>query len=352
MLALLLACTATTLDSDTLDLDGDGFVDDDCYEGRADIFPDAPELCDGWDNDCDGSIDESPVDGTAFHVDSDGDGFGAGEPTWSCEPLEALVANDQDCDDSEALAWTGAAEQCGDGVDNDCDGDEDCDDEDCADALSCDDDTAFEGATELNLVVVDYLTLSPLEGVQADGGDDNDTSDASGALSLQLGTAGPIEVSFTAEGYPLHTLSGHGGPDGQLTQVNAAFPMISTSTLSFLAGALGVSIDPADGLVNVSIVDHTGASLAGVTVESSASSDVALVPDKDSTTKLSPGSTTLEGSTSSVFFINAEAGTTTYTVTPPDGYICVEAPGGHLPIQAETTAGAVNAVMVACVPSG
>ena len=352
MLLLFLACTAEITDSSSPDEDGDGFIEDDCFEGRADIHPDADELCDGWDNDCDGDVDEDPVNGTGFYVDADGDGFGGGEATWSCEPVADRVSNGGDCDDGDALAWTGAAEDCFDGVDNDCNGDADCDDVACEDELACQDDTGFDGATQLDLVLVDYLGQTPIVGAEADGGDDSDTSNDSGQVRLTLGYDAPLWVEITADGYPLHTLAGHGGPEGELTQVSAVYPMISTNTLSFLAQALGVAIDPSDGLVNVSVVNDDGSPLAGVTVAPSSSFDVALVPDSASSSGLSPGNTTLDGSASSVFFVNAAAGATTYTVTPPNGMACLEAPGGSLPIGAETVAGAVNAVMVVCVPSG
>jgi len=39
----------------------------DCYDGSGTIYPDALELCNGWDDDCDTTIDES-------YLDSDSDG--------------------------------------------------------------------------------------------------------------------------------------------------------------------------------------------------------------------------------------------------------------------------------------
>ena len=45
-------------------------------------FIHADEICDGIDQDCDGEIDENPVDGETYFVDEDGDGEGVdGEGT-------------------------------------------------------------------------------------------------------------------------------------------------------------------------------------------------------------------------------------------------------------------------------
>ncbi len=48
----------------------------DCYDVDPRISPDADELCDGVDNDCDGLFDEDPVDGDYGCLDADGDGYG------------------------------------------------------------------------------------------------------------------------------------------------------------------------------------------------------------------------------------------------------------------------------------
>ena len=49
----------------------------DCDPSDASIYPNATELCDGLDNDCDGTADTFGAgSGTVYYVDSDGDGFG------------------------------------------------------------------------------------------------------------------------------------------------------------------------------------------------------------------------------------------------------------------------------------
>ncbi len=101
-----------------------GFVSDnaDCDDGDASINPDATEFCDGADNDCDGTTDgASSVDANTYYLDYDGDGFGdANSTTLDCSLPSGFVANDADCDDTDATAYPGASEYC-DGVDNDCD---------------------------------------------------------------------------------------------------------------------------------------------------------------------------------------------------------------------------------------
>jgi hypothetical protein len=107
----------------TDDQDGDGFsASDDCNDQDASINPGVPELCDGVDNDCDGSIDEpDAMDAGTVYSDADGDGFGnPAEPSVACEAA-GLVADNTDCNDADGSIFPGAAELC-DGIDNDCDG--------------------------------------------------------------------------------------------------------------------------------------------------------------------------------------------------------------------------------------
>ena len=88
-----------------LDQDSDGYsVDDgDCNDNDASIHPNAQEVCDSVDNDCDGRIDDDDdtLDGNTLYKDSDGDGYGDPIITKiACAPEDGYVDNKDDCDDS------------------------------------------------------------------------------------------------------------------------------------------------------------------------------------------------------------------------------------------------------------
>jgi len=160
LLALLFACDRSDhVDTgciDTtwfVDADGDGFgglpIEDcdapvgavefggDCDDTDPDVHPDAMELCDGIDRDCDGAISEE----TTLYIDEDGDGWGT-DAVVAC-PGEGLASQGGDCDDDDSTVHPDAEEIPYDGIDQDCadgdlvdvDGDgspygEDCDDDD------------------------------------------------------------------------------------------------------------------------------------------------------------------------------------------------------------------------------
>jgi hypothetical protein len=110
------------------DKDRDGFpVRLDCDDTMATVHPGAIEHCDGVDEDCDGLVDNSAVDASAWFPDLDRDGWGSDAAIWSCAPPTGHVAQSGDCDDQSRSRSPGESERCN-GRDDDCDGvvDEDC----------------------------------------------------------------------------------------------------------------------------------------------------------------------------------------------------------------------------------
>jgi hypothetical protein len=114
-----------------IDIDTDGFspCDGDCDDNNADILPGATEICNGIDDDCDGTIDngatcnagEQCIGGSCTDcIDSDGDTY------RTCTG---------DCDDSDAAIYPGAQEICN-GLDDNCNGYID-DDVTCGDGELC-----------------------------------------------------------------------------------------------------------------------------------------------------------------------------------------------------------------------
>lgn len=120
----------------------------DCNDGSPLIFPGAPEICDGQDNDCAGGADEgfnvgagcasggcsgvytcTPAGGVVCQAsgagtlfpDEDGDGAGAPGPGVCGMADAGFAPNQDDCDDGDPFTALGFPEIC-DRRDNDCNG--------------------------------------------------------------------------------------------------------------------------------------------------------------------------------------------------------------------------------------
>ena len=114
-----------------------GYVTDntDCDDTDNTVFPGAPELCDGMDNNCDGSIDEGVLN--TYYADTDNDGYGdAASTIQDCTAPTGYVNNNTDCDDNNSNVYPGNTESC-DGIDNNCNN---VTDEGCGPPPDCDGD--------------------------------------------------------------------------------------------------------------------------------------------------------------------------------------------------------------------
>ncbi len=147
-LALVVGCEHGARDED-----GDGYVAaDDCDDGDASVHPNASEVCDHADNDCDGTTDVEAIGAVAYYADSDSDGYGSGEATFACTPPAGMAATRGDCDDTTDAAHPGLEEVCADGVDNDCDGI----DPECACAAVEDEYPELKGIADCDAIDVEF----------------------------------------------------------------------------------------------------------------------------------------------------------------------------------------------------
>lgn len=78
----------------------------DCDDALATVHPLATEVCDGRDNDCNGSIDEDVT--TSLYRDQDHDGFGTGEAEIRCDLEEGWAYLSGDCDDANDALVVGS----------------------------------------------------------------------------------------------------------------------------------------------------------------------------------------------------------------------------------------------------
>jgi hypothetical protein len=102
---------------------GHAIVGGDCDDHDGDVHPDADEVCDHLDNDCDLLVDDDDEldEADDWYLDEDGDGYGGDVVLLACDdPGEGYDNVSTDCDDANPGVFPSAKEVCGDGVIQDC----------------------------------------------------------------------------------------------------------------------------------------------------------------------------------------------------------------------------------------
>ncbi len=99
-----------------------GYVIDnrDCNDANEKIHPNATELCNKIDDNCNGQTDEYAVP-IKWYSDSDGDGYGSEKYVLDCPAPKKYVDNNNDCNDGDKDIHPGVKDICN-LIDDDCNG--------------------------------------------------------------------------------------------------------------------------------------------------------------------------------------------------------------------------------------
>ena len=143
---------------------------DDCDDTSADINPDATEVCDEVDNDCDAMIDDEDDSldastGTEYWADTDSDGEGDMDGSmWACTMPDGSVDNMTDCDDTDAALNNADVDSDGFASCADADGIADCDDTGATDLTN----TSLDGDCDGTLTADDCDDMDAMSTIRAD----------------------------------------------------------------------------------------------------------------------------------------------------------------------------------------
>jgi hypothetical protein len=270
------------------DADGDGYGDinhsvkncsqpigyvlnsTDCNDSDATIYPGAPEICDGKDNDCNGLVDDGLTQFT-YYRDADGDGYGdINHSVKNCSQPIGYVLNSTDCNDNDATVHPGAPELC-DGKDNNCNGQID-------EGITYYKDADGDGYGNINRP---RLSCTKPAGFVTNSTDCNDNNAAihPGAVELCNGIDDNCDGRID-EGCPLISVSAQSAsiPEGNKGKTNMTFT-VSLSAPAVTAGQVSYQTVPVTATPNVDYVPKSG-TLSFAKGQSSKTVVVSIIGDK------------------------------------------------------------------------
>ena len=96
----------------------------DCDDENVSINPGAAEVCNNIDDNCvNGADEESLVPYFTWYQDNDNDGYGTSSTSYTCAQPDGYSATVGDCNDGASSINPSASEVCGNGTDENCNGD-------------------------------------------------------------------------------------------------------------------------------------------------------------------------------------------------------------------------------------